>query len=187
MPDMKYFDASGGLRNIVKDSVGMEDNLAQGTPCATRISRTDEREGAEYSNVFKNAAPYPMRSLRVAVRDVRAEVTKVRNCRVRPDYLEVHAVAQDSTSRSTSSWLFERPAAISARPRRTDAMMRNSSAISSREAPSGSLARASITACLSVIGAYYRIVIPKARDPRQAAAPRDPYAPIDPICPIAPC
>ncbi len=40
---------------------------------------------------------------------------------------------------------------MSARPRRMDDMMRNSSLISSSEASSGSLWRASITAYLSVI------------------------------------
>src|SRR4051812_42260043 len=44
---------------------------------------------------------------------------------------------------------------MSARPRRTAAMMRSSSAISSSEAFSGSLWRASSTACLSVINEKY--------------------------------
>ena len=52
---------------------------------------------------------------------------EVCNRRLGPDYLEVHAVAHESTSCSTSSWLLERPAAMSARPRRMDAMMCNSS------------------------------------------------------------
>ena len=74
---------------------------------------------------------------------------------VRPDYFEVHAVAQDSSRSSTSRCVLVRPAATSARPRRTAAIMRSSSAISSSEAFSGSLCSASRTACLSVMDEEY--------------------------------
>jgi hypothetical protein len=53
---------------------------------------------------------------------------------------------------------------MSARPRLMDAMIFNSSVISSRDALSGSLPRASTTACLSVMGGAYRKVIFKARN-----------------------
>ena len=89
---------------------------------------------------------------------------EVCNRRVGPDYLEAHAVAQESTSCSTSAWLLERPAAISERPRRMAAMMCNSSVISASDSTSGSLLRASITACLSVMGADYLCTFPNARD-----------------------
>lgn len=92
-----------------------------------------------------------MRRLRIVVGNVSADFTEVCNRRIGPDYFEVHAVAQESTSCSTFSWLLARPATISARPCRIDAMMCNSSVISSRDALSGSLSRASITACLSVM------------------------------------
>ena len=164
VPDVENLDTPGRFGNVVKDAVRMEDNLAQGTSCASWIGRANEREGAENANVVENAAAHPMGCLRIVVRDVGADVLEVCNRRVGPDYLEVHAVAQDSTSCSTSSWLLERPAAMSARPRRMAAMRCNSSVISSREAPSGSLSRASITACLSVMGKGYRNVIRKARD-----------------------
>ena len=88
---------------------------------------------------------------------------EVCNRRVGPDYLEVHAVAHESASCSTSSWLLERPATMSARPRRMEAMICSSSVISSSEATSGSLLRASITACLSVMTKFYRSAVPKAR------------------------
>lgn len=89
---------------------------------------------------------------------------EVCNRRVGPDYLEVHAVAHEPTSCSTSSWLLERPAALSAPPRRMDAMLCNSSVISSSDATSvGSLLRASITACLSVTRKNYGFAILSAR------------------------
>ena len=114
--------------------------------------------------MVENASAHPSGGLRVLVGDVRADVMEVCNRCVGPDYLGVHAVAQESTSCSTSSWLLERPAAMSARPRRMEAMICNSSVISSSEAASGSLLRASITACLSVMGKDYRFAVPKARD-----------------------
>ena len=49
------------------------------------------------------------------------------------NYLEVHAVAQElEQTFCFLSWVLVRPAAMSARPRRMDAMMRNSSVISSQ-------------------------------------------------------
>ncbi len=83
------------------------------------------------------------------------QITRQQSPLTGPDYFEVHAVAQDPTRSSTSRCVFVRPAATSARPRRTAAMMRSSSAISSRDAFSGSLWRASSTACLSVIEEEY--------------------------------
>ena len=162
MPDMKYFHTSGRLGHVVKDSVRTENDLSQRTSHASRICRADQRKRAKNANVVQNTAPHPLRRLGVTPSDVGADVPEVCNCSIRPDYLEVHAVAQDATSCSTSSWLFERPAAMSERPRRIDAMICNSSVISSSEAPSGSLPNASITACLSVMGKAYRIQVPKA-------------------------
>ncbi|MCX6978963.1 MAG: hypothetical protein NTX04_13760 [Verrucomicrobia bacterium] len=113
--------------------------------------------------MIENTLSHPCGGLRVVAGDLGAGVVEVCNRRLGPDYLEVHAVAHESTSCSTSAWLLERPAAMSARPRRMEAMMCNSSVISSSEATSGSLLRASITACLSVMKEDYRIAIPKAR------------------------
>jgi hypothetical protein len=70
-------------------------------------------------------------------------------------YFETHAVAQDSSNCLVSSCVLLRPAAMSARPRRVADIMFNSSVISFREAFSGSLCKASITACLSVTDECY--------------------------------
>ena len=129
---------------------------------ASWIRWADERKRREDANVVENTPAHSLSRLRVVAGDVRADLMEVCNRRVRPDYLEVHAVAHESTSCSTSSRLFERPAAMSARPRRMEAMMCNSSVISSSDATSGSVLRASVTACLSVMGKDYGFAVPNA-------------------------
>src|SRR4051812_42163660 len=88
---------------------------------------------------------------RIVSTDVRADLVEVVDRRFGPDYFVPHSFAQLANERFTWSWLFDRPAAISARPLRIEAMICNSSAISSRDAFSGRRLRASSTACLSVM------------------------------------
>ena len=102
VPNVQYLHGLRGLGNIIKDSVGTEDNHAQGTSCAAWICGANEGEGAKGAGVIENAAPQSVRRLWIVARDVRANILEVCNCRVGPDYLEVHAVAHDSTSCSTS-------------------------------------------------------------------------------------
>ena len=47
--------------------------------------------------MVENTSTHPFGCLRVVVGDVRADVMEVCNRRVGPDYLEVHAVAHEST------------------------------------------------------------------------------------------
>ena len=98
---------------------------------------------------------YPSRhvlgSSRVVFDDEGADAVDIRERTVRRNQFEVHAAAHGSSNCSASSRVLLRPAAISSRPRRIAAIIRNSSEMSSSEASSGSLRNASITACLSVI------------------------------------
>jgi hypothetical protein len=112
-------------------------------------------------NRFNRRKPRGQRQKLCFLRFLLLEIlqSQIRDRLIGPDYFEVHAVAQDSSRPSTSRCVFVRPAVTSARPRRIAAMMRNSSAISSSEAFSGSLWRASSTACLSVMQENYPFAI----------------------------
>jgi hypothetical protein len=101
--------------------------------------------------MIENALSHLLSRRRIVPGDERANLTKVRDRLLGPDYLEVHELAQDSNNCSASSCVLIRSAATSDRPRRIAAIICNSSVISSREAFSGSLCKASITACLSVM------------------------------------
>ena len=151
VPNVKYLNTARRLGKIIKDAVGTENDFTQRAVSSAWVSGTDGWKVRKNLNVIEDALAYSVRCLWVMNGDVGANVLEINNCSIRPDYFEVHAVAHDSTIFPTSSWLFDRPAAMSARPRRMDAMIRSSSEISSREADSGSLLRASITASLSVM------------------------------------
>jgi hypothetical protein len=139
VPNVQNLYSACSLRDVVENSVRSEHDLAQGTSRTPGISRTNERKGLENANVLKNPVSYPLRGSRIIRGDVGADVVKVLNGSFGPDYFEIHAEAQDSSSFSVSLWLLERPAAISARPRRMASMIRNSSEISSKVTFSGSL------------------------------------------------
>ncbi len=156
MPDVKYLNSASLLGDVVKDPVGSENDLAQRAMRTSRIGRPNQWKRGQNANVSENSSPHPKSSLGIVPGNVRAKAMQIRDGRVGPNYLEVHAVAQDSASRSTSCWLLLRPAAMSARPRRTAAMMVNSAVISASEAASGNRLSASITACLSVMRSGYR-------------------------------
>ena len=158
MPHVQNLDTPFRLRHVVENPVVAIDDFAQRATCAARIRRADEWKRRENADVIEDAAPHPSCGLRIVVRDVSASLAEIGDGRIGSDYFEVHAVAHESTSCPTSSCGFERPAAMSARPRRMDAMMRSFSVISSSEAHSGSLSRASETACLSVIKIRYPFV-----------------------------
>jgi len=157
VPDVQNLNALRFLADVVENTIRTNHDFAQRTSRAAGIRWSNVRKVCQNSNVREYTTPDSNGRLRVMLGNIVPDALKVRDGRVRPDYLEVHAVAQDSSRCSASSWVFVRPAAMSARPRRTDAMMRNSSVISSREAVSGSLCKASSTACLSVMSPYYGI------------------------------
>src|SRR5258708_7889594 len=102
VPDVKNLHATGLLRRVGEDAVRTENDLTQGAACASRIRGADKRKRCENANVVENTPSHPMGCLRVVARDVGADVMDVCNRRVGPDYLEVHAVAHESTSCSTS-------------------------------------------------------------------------------------
>jgi len=59
--------------------------------------------GCDNSIAGERATPDPRRCLRITLGKIGPYLFEVRNGCVRPDYLEVHAVAQDSSRRSASS------------------------------------------------------------------------------------
>jgi|GEM_PF-6279877 len=151
MPNMQDFYPPFFLHDIIENAVGAENNLAQRSLCTSRICWTNKRKRSENSNVFQDTAPHFLCGVRVVLGNVVADLMEIRECVLRPNYFVFHAVAQDSSSCSASSCDFVRPAAISSRPFRIDAIIRNSSEISRRVAFSGSRFSASNTACLSVM------------------------------------
>lgn len=127
MPDVKNLNPPRLLREILKDAIRAKNDFAQRTSRASRKARANERERSQEANVIDDPAPCPRRRLWIPRGDINTGVAKVGDRRVGPDYLEIHAVAQDSSRRSASACVLVRPALTSPRPRRMAAMMRSSS------------------------------------------------------------
>ena len=100
---MKNLDGARLLVDVVKDAVRTEDDLTQCSFRAARISGADKGKRCENADVCEDAPPDAVGRLQVVLGDVSPDVLEVRKRRVGPDYLEVYAVAQDSSECSASS------------------------------------------------------------------------------------
>lgn len=158
VPDVENLYAAASFRNIVKDPVRPEDDLPERSSRSARVRRTNERKGREDVDMIQHPPPHPHRRASVPGGDTVANLFKIGDGGIGPDYLEFHDVAQDSRSCPASPWLLTRPSEMSFLPLRTAAMMRSSSVISSKVTRSGSRSSASNTACLSVMARGYHAV-----------------------------
>ena len=103
MSNVKNINAARLFGNVVENPVRAEDNFSQRSVCAPRVGWADEGKGCQNENVIQNAIPDSFCRLWIIPGDVRADVTKVFNRLVGPNYFEVHAVAHDNSKSLTSS------------------------------------------------------------------------------------
>jgi hypothetical protein len=94
---MHCFDGAPLLCDIIENAVGAEDNFAQRPARAAGIDRAYEREAGEDADMIEDAASDTICRLRIVPGDARANLIKVFKRRICPDYLELHALAQDSS------------------------------------------------------------------------------------------
>lgn len=99
---MENFDAVRRFADVVENPVGTKDDFAQRSLRAARIGGPNKREGFQNVYVFEDVPPEAESCLRVVQGDIGANVLEVSYRRIGPDYREVHAVAQDSSSFSAS-------------------------------------------------------------------------------------
>ena len=116
MPDVKNLHPVVGFRDIVEDTVGAENDLAQRAASTARIGRADERERRKDADVVENAFADPWSSIRVVLGDIGADGVQICESLFGPDYLKVHALAHDSSNCSVCWCVLVRPATTSARP-----------------------------------------------------------------------
>jgi hypothetical protein len=103
MPDVQNLYVLRNLPDVVENPIRTNHDFAQRTSRASGVSWSNLWKVGENSNVREYAAPDSCRCLRVMLGEVGPYLLEVRNGRVRPDYFEVHAVAQDSSRSSASS------------------------------------------------------------------------------------
>jgi hypothetical protein len=103
MPDVQNLYALRVLADVVENAIRTNHDFAQRTSRASGVSWSNVRKVGENSNVREYATPDSCRCLRVMLGDIGPYPLEVGNGRVRPNYLEVRAVAQDSSRRSASS------------------------------------------------------------------------------------
>jgi hypothetical protein len=91
------------LAHVIENAIRTHHDFAQFTSRALAISWSNVWKVCQNSNVGEYVTPDSTRRLRVTLSDESPDVLEVCDGRVRPNYLEVHAVAQDSSRRSASS------------------------------------------------------------------------------------
>jgi len=98
VPDMEYLHTVRRLGDVVENAIRSKDNLPQWTARGSGVSRPNEWERCQNPNVIQDSVSHPRSCLRIIPGDIGTDVVKVGNGRIRPDYFEVHADAQDSTN-----------------------------------------------------------------------------------------
>jgi hypothetical protein len=103
VPDVQNLNALRFLADVLENAIRTNHDFAQRPSRAPGISWSNVWEVCQNSNVGEYPTPDSGRRLRVMLGGMGPDVLKVRDGGVRPNYLEVHAVAQDSSRRSASS------------------------------------------------------------------------------------